>query len=281
MAAIFGVSKTSVQRYVRRFCEAMCRRKSQRITWYTTAEAVAIAQEIEANYKYPQAIGAIDGTHIPLRPPADGKADYICRKGYPSVVLQGIVDNNYKFRDIYANTAGAAHDATVFYRSPISNNLGDCMPVFVRSINGVNVPLHILGDPAYPLSQLIMKGYVGRNITPEQDSFNVYHSSARMCVEICFGKLKSRWRMLQKKMDVDPEFAPMVITTCCMLHNMCEDLRLPVPPNNTEDSANGVRYPQPHTDVNHRIDDNNSLPIRDAIKDFLAQTQPLRQSFCH
>ena len=79
-----------------------------------------MAEYIEAHYKYPQAIGAIDGSHIPINPPADGKHDFICRKGYPSIVLQAVVDGHCMFRDVYANTAGAAHDSTVYNRSPLS-----------------------------------------------------------------------------------------------------------------------------------------------------------------
>ena len=111
--------------------------------------------------------------HIPVTPPLDGKADYICRKCYPSIVLQAVVDAHYKFRDVYANTAGAAHDATVYARSSLSTRLPDIMPKNYREMNGVRVPLHILGDPAYPLSAHIVKGYVGRNVTAEQDNYNV------------------------------------------------------------------------------------------------------------
>ena len=71
-----------------------------------------------ASTKYPQAIGAIDGSHIPINAPLDGKADYLCRKGYPSIVLQAVVDTHIKFRDVYANTAGARR-CSVLSISPI------------------------------------------------------------------------------------------------------------------------------------------------------------------
>lgn len=238
-----------------------------------------IAEENEARYKYPQAIGAIDGSHIPINPPLEGKSDFICRKMYPSVVLQAVVDCYYRFRDVYANTPGAAHDATVYHRSPLSTLLQNAMPKHDRIINHATIPLHILGDPAYPHSEKIMKGYVGLNLPPRDDSFNVYLSSTRMCVEIAFGKLKSRWRILQKRMDLDCISAPRVITACCILHNMCEDLKLPVPPSNSHDQLNAMAYPQPAREVNSRVETDHAKVMRDAIRDFLAETQPLRKSF--
>ena len=220
-----------------------------------------MADYIEQHYKYPQAIGAIDGSHIPVLPPADGKADYLCRKCYPAIVLQAVVDGYYRFRNVYANTAGAAHDSTVFARSTLSNNLRQILPQNHRVINGTAVPLHILGDPACPLSDMIIKGYIGRNITPEQESFNVYHSSARMCVEIAFGKLKSRFRILQKRMDVETTAAPLIIVACCILHNICEEARVPIPPITTDDEANDRRFPQPETEPVHRIENRVAIEI--------------------
>ena len=274
VAETFGVSKTTVHRCLYLFCNALTERKADYIKWYTAPEAKEMALFIEGNSSYPQAIGAIDGTHIAITPPAEGHADFINRKMYASIVLQAVVDGNFKFRDIYANTPGAAHDASVFHRSPLSQFIHTRMPRCDRMINGVSVPLHLLGDPAYPLSSFIIKGYTGRNISAEQESYNVYHSGARLCVEIAFGRLKSRWRILQKRMDVDFTFAPKVIICCCMLHSLCEDLKLAPPaPVGTNP---GLEQPPPRTDTTA---DAEASSIREAIKNFLAETVPLRRSF--
>ena len=62
---------------------------------------------------------------------------------------------------------------------------------------------------------------IPQNITPEQESFNAYLSSARTTVEIAFGRLKSRWRVLMKLGVFHFSFTPKVIATCCALHNFC------------------------------------------------------------
>jgi len=43
-------------------------------------ECTMIAQVYEERTHIPQLIGAIDGTHIPVLPPADGYKDFINRK---------------------------------------------------------------------------------------------------------------------------------------------------------------------------------------------------------
>ena len=191
-----------------------------------------------------------------------------------------MADVQYVFRDTYCNTPGSAHDAAVYRRSPLCDTLQQKMPKRDIMLNGEAIPLHILGDPAYPLSRHIIKGYTGRNLTPEQESFNVYLSKARMCVEIAFGRLKSRWRILKKRLDLDYELAPLVVTTCCMLHNLCEinkvaipvhllNRRLPGEPEEFEQPAQGINLERQQDATN----------IRDIIKDYLAATEPLLRPF--
>ena len=52
--------------------------------------------------------------------------------------------------------------------------------------------------------------------------YNYRLSRARIVVENAFGRLKARWRQLLKQNDMSIENVPMVVTTCCILHNMCE-----------------------------------------------------------
>ena len=223
--------------------------------------------------------GAIDGSHFAITPPSDGMADFLCRKQYASIVLQAVVDVQYLFRDTYANTPGSAHDAAVFRRSPLSTIIEQRMPKRDIMINGITIPLHILGDPAYPLSSKIIKGYVGRSLTPEEESFNVYLSKARMCVEIAFGRLKSRWRILKKRMGLNYEMAPKVITTCWTLHKIVELNKVTIPghllrllPNEPDERE------QPACVKNMEVQREASA-TRDGIKMYLAETEPLLRPF--
>lgn len=190
------------------------------------------------------------------------------------------MDVQYLFRDTYCNTPGSAHDAAVYRRSPLFNIIHQKIPKRDIILNEETIPLHILGDPAYPLSPHIIKGYTGRNLTPQQESFNVYLSKARMCVEIAFGRLKSRWRILKKRVDLDYEFTPLLMTTCCMLHNLCEVNKVAIPPHllNRRLPGEPEELQQPPQDINLEREQ-GAANLRDVIKDYLAETEPLLRPF--
>ena len=67
-------------------------------------------------------IGAIDGCHIRVqRPPIRG-GDYINRKSYYSVLLQGIVNDEGRFIGIFAGPPGRVHDARMLRGSTFTLN---------------------------------------------------------------------------------------------------------------------------------------------------------------
>ena len=277
MAEKFGVSKSTVHRCLGRFCYAMTKFHSQFISFPSSEEAAEIADRIQRRHGYPQAFGAIDGSHIAINPSSVGLADYINRKMFPSIVLQGLVDDNYLFRDVSCKCPGSMHDSNVLSNSSLYQILNDNgqMPARDKIFNGVSVPLHILGDPAYSLTRTILKGYPGRNLSAEQESFNAYHSGARMMVENAFGRLKSRWRMLSKRMDCHVSLSPYVIMTCCCLHNMCEKLKLQVNPLCKYEPS--VPSDQPIQEPDQCMEAGAS-EIRNAICRYMAANLPLRQS---
>ena len=93
----FGVHKATVRKMVYQFCTGMVTSAlGHFIKLPTTEEAITIANRFEQKFNIPQIIGCIDGTHIPVLPPSDGYKDFVNRKGWPSYVLQGVVDDMYR-----------------------------------------------------------------------------------------------------------------------------------------------------------------------------------------
>ena len=150
----------------------------------------------------PQCVGAIDGCHIPT---AMNRTDYYNRKGWYSIILQGVVDHSYRFIDINVGWPGSVHDARVFAHSALYEKITekDLLPQKPMLINGVNVPLYLIGDSAYPLQTWLMKPFAhGSSLTSEQKTYNYRICRARIVVENAYGGLKTRWRRLMKRNDM-------------------------------------------------------------------------------
>ncbi|XP_055021243.1 uncharacterized protein LOC129412156 [Boleophthalmus pectinirostris] len=185
-----------------------------------------IAQGFRDRWRFPQVAGAIDGTHIKIRAPPDSSSDYFNRKGDYSIILQAVVDHKMKFWDINVGRPGKVHDARVFSLSSLyeQGSAGTLLPHYTEMFEGIDVPLFLLGDSAYPLLNWLMKPYPeGTGVTPQQMNFNNRLSQARMTVERTFGRLKGRWRCLLKECEAHITFVSRIVSACCVLHNYCEE----------------------------------------------------------
>lgn len=97
----FGISKSSVHKYLYAFCNAVNIEFNDYLTMPNELEVMDITREFESICGIPNIIGAIDGTHVPILPPKDGYRDFINRKGWPSYNVLAIVDNAYMYVEKY------------------------------------------------------------------------------------------------------------------------------------------------------------------------------------
>ena len=109
---------------------------------------------------FPQCIGTIDGTHIPIKIPSDNSSACINRKGRYSLNIQAIAGHNYCFMDALLKWRGRVHDTRMFFTSNLFQSLRNetipqCRKVIVDGQS--EVPICILGHSAYPLFPYLMK----------------------------------------------------------------------------------------------------------------------------
>lgn len=228
VAHLFGVGISSVCNIVHEVCTAIVDCLLDKyITLPRGERAMEVVQGFEEVWGFPQCFGAIDGSHIPILAPHDSATDYYNRKRYHSVVLQALVNHEYLFMNTYVGWPGSVHDAHILSNSQVfaMGEAGTLAPNSPKLISGVHVQIVILGDPAYPLLSWILKPYTGTGLTQAQRRFNYRLSRARVVVECAFGRLKGRWRSLLKRSDVRVDFMSTVVTSCCILHNLCEVYR--------------------------------------------------------
>ncbi|CAM4590154.1 unnamed protein product [Lepidochelys kempii] len=137
---------------------------------------------------FPNSGGAIDGTHIPILAPDHLANQYINYKGYFSMVQQALVDHKGCFIDINVGWPGKVHDACIFRNSGLFEQLqeGTYFPNQKITIGDVEMPIVILGDPAYPLLPWLMKPYTG-SLDSSKEQFNyrlsrMVQNGGRMCL---------------------------------------------------------------------------------------------------
>jgi hypothetical protein len=196
---LFGMGKSTACQIMSEFVVALAQGlKTRFLRRPTVAEYTTIAQGYRDRWGFPQCVGAIDGSHIPILAPSEHRNEYYNRKGWYSVQLQAVCDHRYRFWDIEVGWPGRAHDARVFanshlFESAVADTL---LPATTERFGNTDVPLCILADPAYPLMDWVMKPYPGTALDEERSHYNYRQSRARMTIENAFGRLKGRWRCL-------------------------------------------------------------------------------------
>ncbi len=156
----------------------------------TEQEVQASVAAFFASTSFPQCIGAVDRTHIPLQKPTDNPSTFINHKGYYSLNVQACVDYRYCFFDVVIKWPGSVQDTRVFSYSAINQKLRDSsIPPCTKAIveGEREVPICLLGNPAYPLLSFLTKEFAKGSSTPQEQFFGYRLSSARIVVECAFG----------------------------------------------------------------------------------------------
>ena len=84
---------SQLHRHLKIFVKAVTVNLADYISIPGEEETKDITRRWQRRFCFPQAYGAIDGTHIPITAPFDGYRDYVNRKGWPSIVLQAVCDD--------------------------------------------------------------------------------------------------------------------------------------------------------------------------------------------
>ncbi|KAF5281740.1 hypothetical protein FQR65_LT14580 [Abscondita terminalis] len=266
----FGLHKSTVCKILHEFVNSILEILTPKfLIMHTDEEAVIIANNFNRISNIPNIIGAIGGTHIPILPPTDGYRDFINRKSWASIVLQGVVDHMYLFRNMSVKSPGSTHGAMVFKTSNVYRYHMHSIPQSTVQVQRKKIPYVIIGDPAYSLLPWLLKGH-SNNINADEDKFNNRLNSARLVVECAFGRLKSRWRTLLKRVDVHYTFVPKIVATCSTLHNLIEVMRGKFSNEWLHSIQQAeITFPQPQQRYHSYTEDLSGNELRDFFKNSL------------
>jgi hypothetical protein len=224
----FGVGRATAQKVCVDFNRAVWALKVDIIGWRDKRATLAAFRR----KGFPGCLGAIDGCHIPIQKPAGAGATYRCYKGFNSLILSRVVDENRRFCDVDIGMPGINHDAHVYRTSDFfelaRRNFGFDPAACVRlEVGGVShrVKPYVIGDPAYPLSERLIKGWPGSKCARYKECawFTYRLSGRRMKVEQAYGMVKSRWQNVSTPHKADIRNHVEAIGAACVLHNICID----------------------------------------------------------
>ncbi|XP_054588663.2 uncharacterized protein [Nothobranchius furzeri] len=198
-------------------------------TLSTETEWKVIAKDFEDKWHFPHCIGAIDGKHIFIQPPANSGSTFYNYKSRFSIILMAVVDANYRFVYASAGTQGRASDAGVFAHSDLREamNTGTLNVPPDATLLGTDstMPYVLIGDEAYPLRPDLMKPYPSRNLNHDQRIFNYRLSRARHVVENAFGILANRFRVFRTTICLHPDKVVAIVFATLGLHNFLRQQR--------------------------------------------------------
>ena len=81
---------------------------------------------------------------------------------------------------------------------------------------------YIIGDNAYPLSRRVLIPFSGSEYYEEANrTYNYYLSQMRIRIEMTFGRLTTKWRILRKTLNFANAKNAKIVRVCTKLHNFC------------------------------------------------------------
>ena len=235
IANSFGCHKASVSLAIKEICGVISKNLGPELIQFP--ESKEDVQKATAGFLnrfgFLQVIGCIDGTHIPIKQPSENAHDYYSYKMKHTINVQAICNHLGQFIDVEIKWPGSVHDARMFANSGVQiSYLEGKFKFFYENLSDKPetqkmVPQILLGDPAYPLLPYCMREYESCT-SNSQVLFNQMLRSARNQIECAFGRLKARWRILLRAVDLKLDRVPSVIHTCFILHNFCERRKIEI-----------------------------------------------------
>lgn len=218
VARVFDVPAGTTHRVVHNIARQLMENLDKVTSLPKPEEMVNIGQsfgELARNAAFNKAVGSIGCCHMHVKPSGSRcRVDYINDTLSFSIRFQSVCDAAGKFLDIFVGYPGSVHDSRVLKSSPLYTGTRYPPSGFV-----------IVGNDEYPCLEepvCLITPYKFPLQGRAQERFNLHLSRLLSVTQKSFRMMKTRWRStLFKAMEVNPDFAPSVISACAFIHNVC------------------------------------------------------------
>ena len=125
--------------------------------------------------------------------------------------------------------------ASISFRESGLQNLVDELPGFYC----------VIGDVAYVPSEKTVPVYKGTQaLVPKNDKFNYYASQLRIRIEMAFGLMVQKWRILNSPLRIKIKNVSVLMTAVAFLHSYCmnERMRETIYEEPTTNAMRGIDY---------------------------------------
>uniref|UniRef100_A0A3B3ZN97 DDE Tnp4 domain-containing protein n=1 Tax=Periophthalmus magnuspinnatus TaxID=409849 RepID=A0A3B3ZN97_9GOBI len=172
----------------------------------TAKEWQGVARGFQSEWDFPNCVGALDGRLLNICPPFENAESTSPKE--VSVALMALVDSKYMFKYI-----------DVACNGKISNIL--CLVSFHPTGSDQLSPHCIVADRAFPLKEYLMKPYLHRSPSTEQQIFNYRLSRASRVAHDALNVLANRFYILQNTFNLNCYGVKIedIVMACCALHN--------------------------------------------------------------
>jgi hypothetical protein len=223
-ADAFHISIPSSKRVVRRFIDAVNECEALDIDLPTHDELEELASDTTkkstCNGCFHGCVLMVDGFLSPRQKPGDDEvknpADfYSGHKKTHGLNVQAVCDHTLRFRYVCIAAPGKTNDHKAF----------DRCKAFQTWLRTLPKDYFIVADNAYPSSNKILVPFKGsQRHHLYNSSYNFYLSQLRIRIEMAFGRMTTKFRIMRSKMTCSLKMQSRIIKAVTRLHNFVIDV---------------------------------------------------------
>jgi hypothetical protein len=217
-----GISKASFYRCLHKTLYAICNHSALLVRFPTTIRELEIIsngfENVSSNSSITNCVGAIDGYLLSINTPSRSEVGNV--KAYFSghyqkygINVQAVADSNCKFLYFELSGPGSSNDrAAIFHKIE-----GIALHDIIENLPGEFV---VIADAAYKATEHVAPIFYGtQRQNKANDNFNYAASQCRIRVEMAFGIMQAKWRILRRPLETRFCNHRLVAKSIACLHN--------------------------------------------------------------